>query len=100
MAALEVPTASPKVKINALTNGLRDGDLFYSLAKKYVATFDDLLKRAKKYITLEEVRKAKKTESKSSVSEKNKSPEVKSPDPEPTGGRFLRKFEKYTSLKL
>ncbi|KAL8478252.1 hypothetical protein ACS0TY_030230 [Phlomoides rotata] len=52
-----VPTASLEVKINTLTNGLRDGDLFSSLAKKLVATFDDLLLTAEKYITLEEKRK-------------------------------------------
>ncbi|KAL8506264.1 hypothetical protein ACS0TY_017221 [Phlomoides rotata] len=92
--------ASPEVKINALTNGLRDGDLFSSLVKKLVATFDDLLRRAEKYITLEEVHKAKKAELKPSASEKKKAPEVKSPDPKPTRGRFRRKFEKYMPLKL
>ncbi|KAL8463215.1 hypothetical protein ACS0TY_034017 [Phlomoides rotata] len=40
-------------------HGLRDGDLFSSLAKKYTVTFDDLLRRAEKYITIEEVQKAK-----------------------------------------
>ncbi|KAL8557107.1 hypothetical protein ACS0TY_004536 [Phlomoides rotata] len=79
---------------------IRDGDLFSSLTKKLIATFNDLIKRAEKYITLEEVRKAKKTESKPSVSEKNKAPEVKPADPEPVRGRFHRKIEKYTSLKL
>ncbi|KAL8556080.1 hypothetical protein ACS0TY_003766 [Phlomoides rotata] len=76
-AALEVPTASLEVKINALTNELRDGDLFYSLAKKHVATFDDLLRRAEKYITLEE---------------KKKAPEVKPADPEPIWEIFRKKF--------
>ncbi|KAL8496652.1 hypothetical protein ACS0TY_020373 [Phlomoides rotata] len=72
-AALEVPTTSLEVKINALTNELRDGDLFSSLAKKHVATFDDdLLRREEKYITLEEVRKTKKVESKPLASEKRK----------------------------
>ncbi|KAL8523270.1 hypothetical protein ACS0TY_013301 [Phlomoides rotata] len=97
---LEVPTTTLEVIINALTNGLRDGDLFSSLAKKHVATLNDLLRRAEKCITLEEVRKAKKIESKPSSSEKEKFPEVKSPDPEPIWGIFHRKFEKYTPLKL
>ncbi|KAL8464490.1 hypothetical protein ACS0TY_034136 [Phlomoides rotata] len=67
-----VPIASLEVKINALTNGLRDGDLFSSLVKKHVAIFDDLLRRAEKYIILEEVQKAKKVELKPSTSEKRK----------------------------
>ncbi|KAL8515350.1 hypothetical protein ACS0TY_014165 [Phlomoides rotata] len=98
--ALEVPTASPEVKNNVLTNGLRDGDLFSSLEKKHVANFDDLLRRAEKYITLEKVWKAKKAEMKPPASEKKKSPEVKPADVEPTGERFRRKFKKYTTLKL
>ncbi|KAL8458979.1 hypothetical protein ACS0TY_036452 [Phlomoides rotata] len=53
-AALEVPTASPE---------------------KPVATFDDLLRMAEKYITLEEVRKAKKAELKPLASEKKKAHE-------------------------
>ncbi|KAL8478610.1 hypothetical protein ACS0TY_030479 [Phlomoides rotata] len=99
-ATLEVPTSSPYVKINALTNGLRDGYLFYSLTKKHVSTFDDFLRRAEKYITLEEVRKVKKAESKPLVSEKKKAPRVKLVGPEPVEGRFHRKFEKYTPKKL
>ncbi|KAL8473732.1 hypothetical protein ACS0TY_030542 [Phlomoides rotata] len=51
------------------------------------------------YITLEEVRKAKKVESKPSAPEKKKAPEAKNVDYEPTGERFCRKFEKYTPLK-
>lgn len=46
--ALEVPTVTPEVKINALTNSLRDGKLFSSLTKKPVSTFDELLRRAEK----------------------------------------------------
>ncbi|KAL8515590.1 hypothetical protein ACS0TY_014328 [Phlomoides rotata] len=72
----------------------------FSLAKKPIAIFDDLIRREEKYITLEEVRKTKKAESKPSVSEKKKAPEVKLVDLEPAGGRFCRKFEKYTPLKL
>ncbi|KAL8524226.1 hypothetical protein ACS0TY_013984 [Phlomoides rotata] len=61
-AALEVLSASAEVKVNALTNGLRDGDLFSSLAKNPIQTFDELLHKAEKYITLEEVRKTRKSE--------------------------------------
>lgn len=63
-AALEVPTATPEVKINALINVLRDGDLFSSIAKKSVRSFDDLLNNAEKYVILEEIRKAQKAEMK------------------------------------
>ncbi|KAL8514851.1 hypothetical protein ACS0TY_013805 [Phlomoides rotata] len=62
MGALEVLSDSAEVKVNALTNGLRDGDLFSSLAKKPIQTFDELLHMAEKYITLEEVRKTRKSE--------------------------------------
>ncbi|KAL8512073.1 hypothetical protein ACS0TY_018509 [Phlomoides rotata] len=91
-AALEVPTISQEVKINTLTNGLRDEDFFSSLAKKPVETFDDWLMRDKKYITLEEVRKAKKAETKPSVTEKKKAPKVKLVSHELTGERFQMKF--------
>ncbi|KAL8548161.1 hypothetical protein ACS0TY_007471 [Phlomoides rotata] len=102
-AGLEVPTTSPEVNINALTNDHRDGDMFSSLAKKHVHTFDELLKRAEKYLTLEEVRKAKKTEANSSAHNKKKEPKVKSTrhDPPKTGRiRPRRRYEKYTPLKL
>ncbi|KAL8507091.1 hypothetical protein ACS0TY_017833 [Phlomoides rotata] len=89
-----------EVKINVLTNGIRDGDLFSSLAKKPVAIFNDLLRRAEKYMTLEEDRKAKKAESKPSVNEKNKPPKVKPAYLEHIGRRFRIKFEKYKPLKL
>ncbi|KAL8462912.1 hypothetical protein ACS0TY_033791 [Phlomoides rotata] len=91
---LEVHITSPEVKINALTNGLGDGDLFSSLAKKKVETFDELLRRAEKYITLQEVRKAKKIESKSSTDEKKKPSEVKQSSPEltRTRSRSRRKY--------
>ncbi|KAL8492245.1 hypothetical protein ACS0TY_023763 [Phlomoides rotata] len=97
------PYSIPVVKINALTNNLRDGDMFSSLAKKLVHTFDELLKRAKKYVTLEEVHKAKKAEAKSSAHDKKKEPEVKStgPDPPKSGKTWPRgTYEKYTPLKL
>lgn len=76
-ASLEVPTVTPKVKINALTNGLRDGDLFSSLDKKPVTSFDYLLNSAQKCITLEEIRKTKKFESKPAQSEKRREFESK-----------------------
>lgn len=46
----EVPIPTLEVKIKALTNSLRDGELFSSLKKKPVITFDELLLMAEKYI--------------------------------------------------
>ncbi|KAL8531027.1 hypothetical protein ACS0TY_007876 [Phlomoides rotata] len=86
----------PLVHINALTNGLRDGDLFSSLAKKHVQTFDKLLKRAEKYMTLEEVKRAKKAQIKSSTVEKKKEPALKWSGPDqPKGGPQRPKSDKF-----
>lgn len=82
---MEVPLESAKVKINALTNGLRDEDLFSSLVKKLVEAFDELLRRAEKHVTLEEVRKAKKTKVKSTFVEKKKGAGTKSANPDVAG---------------
>ncbi|KAL8520813.1 hypothetical protein ACS0TY_011387 [Phlomoides rotata] len=59
-----------------------------------------LLELLKLKIWEKEVRKAKKYESKPLASEKKKAHEVKHVDPGPAGGKFQRKFEKYTPLKL
>lgn len=61
-AMLEVPAASEEIKIIALSQGLREGDLFRSLALDHVATFDRLLERAERYVNLEEAQKIKKEE--------------------------------------
>lgn len=61
-AMLEVPAASEEIKISAMTQGLREGDLFRSLALDPVSTFDRLLERAERYINLEEAQKIKKEE--------------------------------------
>ncbi|KAL8491560.1 hypothetical protein ACS0TY_023235 [Phlomoides rotata] len=61
--------------------------------------FDDLLRRAEKYITLEEVRKAKKTEMKPSASEKNKALEIRHVDPEPIGGPTKLKSDKFCHFR-
>ncbi|KAL8552314.1 hypothetical protein ACS0TY_001131 [Phlomoides rotata] len=57
----------------------------------------------KKYVTLEEVRKAKKVEAKPSVHDKKKEPEKKNdgPDPPKLGKPGPReRYKKYTHLKL
>ncbi|KAL0339604.1 UNVERIFIED_CONTAM: hypothetical protein Sradi_4477200 [Sesamum radiatum] len=58
-AALEVPTATQKVKTNAFTQGLLDGDFFKSLAKKPATKFDALLARVAKYINMEDAQTSK-----------------------------------------
>lgn len=62
MAMLEVPGASEEIKIRAMTQGLREGDLFRSLALDPIITFDRLLERAERYINLEEAQRIKKEE--------------------------------------
>ncbi|KAL0445603.1 UNVERIFIED_CONTAM: hypothetical protein Slati_1688200 [Sesamum latifolium] len=58
-AALEVPSATQKVKASAFSQGLMDADFFKSLAKKPVYRFDALLARAAKYINMEDAQAAK-----------------------------------------
>ncbi|KAL0359469.1 UNVERIFIED_CONTAM: hypothetical protein Sangu_0796300 [Sesamum angustifolium] len=55
-AALEVSTATQKVKTNAFAQGLLDGDFFKSLAKKPATKFDTLLARVAKYINMEDAK--------------------------------------------
>lgn len=61
-AMLEVPAVSEEIKISAMSQGLREGDLFHSLALEPVSTFDQLLERAERYINLEEAQRIKKEE--------------------------------------
>ncbi|XP_012831513.1 PREDICTED: uncharacterized protein LOC105952498 [Erythranthe guttata] len=58
----EVPGLSQDVLNNALMQGLRDGELFRSLAKRAPTTYDELLKRAENYIAMEEAKKMKEQE--------------------------------------
>lgn len=90
MVALKVPTTTLVVKINALTNSLRDGVLFSSLAKKLVTIFDELLRRAEKYVTLEKVSKAKRIKTKFASQERKRESEVK---------RSSSKFSQRTRLE-
>ncbi|KAK6136273.1 hypothetical protein DH2020_029972 [Rehmannia glutinosa] len=69
-AALEVPLATQEVLASALSQGLREGDFFRSIAKRSAKDFDDLLARAEKYINLEEAQKSKKDEGKDRKREK------------------------------
>ncbi|KAL0400161.1 UNVERIFIED_CONTAM: hypothetical protein Sradi_2359400 [Sesamum radiatum] len=58
-AALEVPSATQEVKASAFTQGLLDGDIFKSLAKKPATRFDALLARAAKYINMKDAQASK-----------------------------------------
>lgn len=60
--ALEVPSATSEIMVSAFSQGLSEGDFFRSLAKKPLASYDDLLGRVEKYINMEEVQQAKKNE--------------------------------------
>ncbi|XP_012850074.1 PREDICTED: uncharacterized protein LOC105969843 [Erythranthe guttata] len=62
-ATLEVPVTSEEVLVNALAQGLRMGEFFDSLSKKAPASFNDLLRRAEKYINAEEARRSRIIES-------------------------------------
>ncbi|KAL8492544.1 hypothetical protein ACS0TY_023943 [Phlomoides rotata] len=84
-------------------NALKDKDFFSSLSKKPVQTFDELLKTTEKYVTLGEVKKAKKVETKSSTTEKKKEPALKWSTPDPPRGSASRsrgRYERYTPLKM
>ncbi|XP_012848582.1 PREDICTED: uncharacterized protein LOC105968491 [Erythranthe guttata] len=58
-ATLEVPVTSEEVLINALAQGLQMGEFFDSLSKKAPVSFNDLLRRAEKYINAEEARRSR-----------------------------------------
>ncbi|KAK6160362.1 hypothetical protein DH2020_003743 [Rehmannia glutinosa] len=62
-AALEVPSANQEILASALTQGLKEGDFFQSLAKRPARDFDDVLSRAEKYVNLEEPIKARRKSS-------------------------------------
>ncbi|KAL8535023.1 hypothetical protein ACS0TY_010880 [Phlomoides rotata] len=65
--------------------------------------FDELLKRAEKYVTHEEVKRAKKVETKSLTTENKKELTPKWPGPDKSKGSRSRpraRYEKYTPLKL
>lgn len=51
------PTATTDTLVNAFTQGLRGGEFFKSLVKRYPRSYDELLSRAEKYVNLEEAQK-------------------------------------------
>lgn len=58
--ALKVPSVSSELLVSALSQGLVDGQFFSSLVKKPPINYDNLLRRAEKYINLEEAQRARK----------------------------------------
>lgn len=80
-AMLEVPAASEEIKIRAMSQGLREGYLFRSLALDPVATFDQLLERAERYFNLEEAQRIKKEERGAQTQDRRRGKEdVRRPD--------------------
>lgn len=59
---LEFPDCFDDLIVSAFIQGLREGELHTSLAKKTPKNFDDILQRATMYINLEEAVKLKKIE--------------------------------------
>lgn len=59
--ALEVPSGTSEILVSTFSQGLAEGDIFQLLVKKSPANYDDLLRRAEKYINVEEAQKARKT---------------------------------------
>ncbi|XP_012839930.1 PREDICTED: uncharacterized protein LOC105960311 [Erythranthe guttata] len=88
-ASREVPGLSQDVLTNALMQGLRDRELFRSLAKRAPSTYDELLKRAEKYAAMEEARKMKEEET--AVAPAHDTP-VRSPPQEKNLPRQSRHF--------
>ncbi|XP_073290538.1 uncharacterized protein [Primulina huaijiensis] len=99
---IDVPSATPDILISAFTQGLRGGDFFKSLVKKPPTTFEELLARAEKYMNVEEVQMARKSEPKASVKATR---DVRPTNLVPRVGRFepptlLGQFAAYTPLKV
>ncbi|XP_042410156.1 uncharacterized protein LOC121999560 [Zingiber officinale] len=61
-AALDIPAISSETMIHAFTQGLMDGDFFHSLIRKPPRDYDHMLKKANKYINVEEAQAARKKE--------------------------------------
>ncbi|KAG8374710.1 hypothetical protein BUALT_Bualt10G0024300 [Buddleja alternifolia] len=61
--ALEVAPANAEVLSNAFAQGLKDGNLFRSLAKKPAFSFDNMLATVEKYVNIEEAAMMKGAES-------------------------------------
>ncbi|KAL0416567.1 UNVERIFIED_CONTAM: hypothetical protein Slati_3488600 [Sesamum latifolium] len=100
-AVLEVPHLNPELLASILQQGLRRGRFRESIADKPPTTLDELLKRAAKYIWIEEALK-----SKADINNKRKVREGEKRDPRreglAEGQRHMppNTFTKYTPLKV
>lgn len=83
--------------VSAFSQVLIEGDFVWSMVKKPSASYDDLLGRAKKYINVEEVQHARKTEP-DSIRPGTSRPERKAP-PQVPQNVILRPFRNYGSGK-
>ncbi|XP_012851655.1 PREDICTED: uncharacterized protein LOC105971353 [Erythranthe guttata] len=104
-ATLEVPATSEEVLINALAQGLRMGEFFDSLSKKAPVSFNDLLRRAEKYINAEEARRSRTIEGISPVEKRKDKAREEIRKQEPTyrrepglDRRVGPRFENYAPL--
>ncbi|XP_012833285.1 PREDICTED: uncharacterized protein LOC105954155 [Erythranthe guttata] len=104
-ATLEVPATSEEVLINALAQGLRMGEFFDSLSKKAPVSFNDLLRRAEKYINAEEARRSRTMESTQPAERRRERPREEMRKQEPTprrepgmDRRVGPRFENYAPL--
>lgn len=52
---INFPHCSDNMTMSAFMAGLRHKDLFFSLGKKHVSTFNKVLKRAQRYVLAEEL---------------------------------------------
>ncbi|XP_012849598.1 PREDICTED: uncharacterized protein LOC105969391 [Erythranthe guttata] len=102
---LEVPIINEKVLINALAQGLRMGEFFDSLSKKALTPFNDLLRRAKKYINAEEARRSRTLETSHATEKRKEKAREETIRPEPparkeagTKRRTEPRFDNYAHL--
>ncbi|XP_073308369.1 uncharacterized protein [Primulina huaijiensis] len=63
--ALKISAATPDIMISAFTQGLKGGECFKSLVKKPPSSYDDLLARAEKYVSLEDAQRYRRMENRS-----------------------------------
>ncbi|XP_073025057.1 uncharacterized protein [Primulina eburnea] len=99
---IDVPSDTPDILISAFTQGLRGGDFFKSLVKKPPTTFEELLAKAEKYMNVEEVHMARRSEPKALAKVTR---DVRHTHIVPKVGRFepptlLGQFAAYTPLKV
>ncbi|XP_012827901.1 PREDICTED: uncharacterized protein LOC105949160 [Erythranthe guttata] len=101
-ATLEVPITSEEVLINALAQGLRLGDFFTSISKKPPLSFNELLRKAERYMNAEEAELGKAVDKGVDKRKERKEEKIQRPLVARKEGLGERKvgprFENYVSL--